>query len=51
MRLKQKAISLLLSAALIISIVPQTVFAAGTDAQDSGAVIGASSLCENHMAA
>lgn len=50
MRLKQKAISLLLSAALIISIVPQTVFAAGTDAQDSGAVIGASSLCENHMA-
>ena len=50
MRLKQKAISLLLSAALIISTVPQTVFAAGTDEQDSGAVIGASSLCENHMA-
>ncbi|MFQ8638112.1 MAG: InlB B-repeat-containing protein [Acutalibacteraceae bacterium] len=47
MKPKRKIISLLLCAAMLLSLCPTSVFAEAA-AQDSGIAIGASGLCEHH---
>ncbi len=49
MKPKRKIISLLLCAAMLLSLCPTSVFAEAA-AQDSGIAIGASGLCEHHTA-